>query len=190
MLSALSRFFKIDRATKSQVTIDYPHHEAHEGKFYSVHYADLSMASGDKIILAFKTMLLPEVAHLLIEFSTLLGGKFHLDEGPTWVAETGGVVEIQNRWRKPSMRSSGLLENQAQAGFVASDQMIVNPSNFVSGKELFPDEAFGSSVKVAVGGRSENEAILWPEKTYALVFESSAANNKGQIKAHWYENGC
>ena len=180
----------LDELTDAAIGIDYPHHEIHEGSAFVCDFADMVMADTDTIIFAFKSMAAPVRAHLAMEFTTLVGGNLELWQGATWTAETGAEAPIINR-NLGSSNSSGLLANQAQAGFVAADVLVVNPTGLNTGgaESVHHIYAWGSQSKGSTGGnRDTEELILKPDTAYALVFTGAGANNAGQVIMNWYES--
>ena len=181
----------LDGVTNAIKTITYPHHAIHDGRGFLADTVDETLDDNATIILAFKTMAGTKRAHMLFEFTTLVGGDLRVWEGPTWTAETGTLITIKNRKRLASMTSSGLLENQAQAAFTASDALILNPTglNTAAATSLPHLYAWGKKEKLAGGTtRDGNEWVLKPDTQYAVVFTADGGSNKAQVILDWYEH--
>lgn len=180
----------IDAVSAALVTIPFEHHEAHEGSSFMADLADTSMANGETLILAFKTDATADLrAHVLVSFTTLVGGDLAVFEAPTWTAETGSLVPILNRKREASMGSSTLLEDQAQAAFTASDNLVGNPTGLAGGTLLRRTWAWGRQATIGAGGeRGTKEIILKPGTAYAVVFTAAGASNTCQVCLDWYEH--
>jgi len=171
------------------VWISFEHHEAHAGDSFTCNAVDLVMALNDTLILAFKTPAGTKRTHVVMSFSTLVGGDLQMLEGPTWNNQTGSKHPIYNRKREAVMNSSTLLEDQAQVGFVASDNLILNPVNLAGGTDIHNIWAFGKKDKLSAGSmRDLEELILKPDTQYAMIFTSNGANNKAQVILNWYEH--
>ena len=122
-------------------------------------------------------------------FTTLVGGELEILEAPTWDNQSGTKAPIINRKRETSMTSSGLLEDQAQAGFVASNNIILNPTTVAGGTSIQVIYAWGERGRFLAGNaRDEWELILKSDTQYAAVFTAIGGGNKAQILLDWYEH--
>lgn len=182
------RLAEFDSLFKTLPSIDSAHSEVHEGDTFATGAVDITLANTETLALAFKTMAGTKRAHLVMEFSTLTGGHIELIEGPTWTNQTGTKNPIHNRKREASMKSSGLLEDQAQAEFVASDNVILNPAVLAGGTALHTVYGFGKKEKFPAGGRDLTEWLLKPDTQYAVKFTSDAGSNMAQLILCWYEH--
>lgn len=183
-----SRLAEFDNLFKVPIVVDVAHHEIHEGDSFHVDAEDTSLANAATIIIAFKTMAGTKRAHMTGAFSTLVGAHVELTEGPTWDNQSGTLLPIYNRKREGSMGSSGLLEDQAQAGFVASDNMILNPTTVAGGTIISTLFAFGSKHSGGSQARGVDEWILKPETQYAIILTADGAANAAQLIIDWYEH--
>ena len=179
----------LDSLSEAMTMVNAEHHEIHEGVSFITDIVDESMANSDTLTLAFKTPTGTKAAHLIVDFATLAGGHVDLIEGPTWDNQTGTKSPIYNRKRETSMTSSILLEDQAQASFIASDNVILNPTNLVSGTIIHDLWGFGAKEKFGAVGRDVEEFILKPDTQYAVRFTSDSGSNKGHLILNWYEIG-
>ncbi len=183
-----SRQAEFDTVFQIPITIGVEHHEIHEGDAFHSGGVDTSMANTDTLILAFKTPPGTKRVHILHSFVTLTGGHLEIIEGLTWTNQTGTKQAILNRKREASMDSSGMLEDQAQAGFVASDNMILNPTGLSGGTVIHTHYAYGEKNFFAGQGRGTEEFILKPDTQYAFRFTADAASNAAQIMLNFYEH--
>lgn len=198
-MSILRAFFLIDPDDNTRrgefnslfpvpVVINVPHHEIHEGGSFTSNGVDTSMGLNDTLILAFQTPAGTKRAHVLHRFITLTGGHIEVIEGPTWDNQTGALQPIYNRKREAAMGSSVLLEDQAQAGFVASDNLILNPTTVAGGTVIHTLYAYGNKNSFTGAARDTDELLLKPDTQYAYKFTSDAASNAAQIMLDWYEH--
>ena len=182
----------VDSVSGALITITQAHHETHEGDAFVADFLDESMADDDTIVLVFKTMTGSTMrAHMITQFSTLVGGDLKLWEGATWTAESGTSINIRNRKRGASMDSSGLLADQAQAGFVAADVIHANPTGLNTGSAVLLQDivAWGKKDKLLAGGSRDNdEWLLKPDTQYAVVFTAEGGSNKAHVILNWYEH--
>ena len=170
------------------VMIDVAHAEIHEGDSFHCGGVDTAMDDTHTLIIAFKTPAGAKRVHLFHNFVTLTGGHLAIIEGPTWTNQTGTKQPIHNRKREASMDSSGLLEDQAQAGFLASDNMILNVTGLSGGTTIHIHYAFGLKNKFSGEGRGTAEWILKPDTRYAIKFTSTAGRPAAQIMLDSYEH--
>jgi len=181
----------VDSITGVAIGITNAHHEAHEGDSFVACFVDETMSDAETIILAFKTPAGTKRVHMLLQFETLVGGSLKLWEGATWDAQTGTQAVITNRKRVTVPGSSGVLANQAQAGFVAAGVVNANPTNFSVGAATLVKDAYawGQRNQILAGGaRDTEEVLLKPETQYAAVFAAIGNSNKAHVILNWYEH--
>ncbi len=170
------------------VMIDVSHHEIHEGDSFTCNAIDLTLASAATMSLAFKTPSGTKRVHIFHRFVTLTGGHVEVTEGPTWTNQSGAKQAIYNRKREASMGSSGMLEDQAQAEFVASNNMILEPGSISGGTVIHTSYAFGRKNQFTGANRETDELILKPDTQYTYKFTSDAADNSANMVLDWYEH--
>lgn len=181
------RAVRLDPSTHSLITTDCAHTAIHEGESFFSEAVEFGIASGGTLVLAFKTPTNTRKAHLLVDFMTLLGSHCEILEGPTWDNQSGSLSPIFNRNRESS-NSSTLLEDQGQASFIASDNLILNPTGLSGGTALPNGYAFGAKNKIGAGAsRSAREIVLKPDTQYAVVLTSDASSNDGFLSLNWHE---
>lgn len=180
-----------DRILNSEVFQESEHAHIHGKHTFLCDAADTEMGDGDALVMAFKTPPGITRAHMVVDFSTKIGGLLELWEGPTWNETTGTPESIIQRFREASPESSVLLENEGQVAFLASDAMIVNPTNFsvATATRLHHIYGWGSQSRgVTDKGEDRDEFPLMPDQTYATRYIALGGNNAGQIFHRWYEH--
>jgi len=192
----LDQILLMDEMSSSPVSITFPHHKIHNGDSFTTNFTDETLADAETIILAFKTATGKEKVHLFAFFSTLVGGSLNIWEGATWTTNTGVVNPIINRRRDENPKSSGMREDLTSTPtFMATGNILSNPT--LTGGVVTPtgatsldkQYAWGERGKIGAGNlRDENEFILKPDTTYAIVFTAIGASNKAQINLNWYES--
>jgi hypothetical protein len=186
--SDASRQQEFDPLFKAPLWIDIGHHEIHEGDAFLCSYADISMANTDTFVVAFKTIAGTKRMHLLYSFNTLAGGHLDIYKDSTWDAETGSLLPIYNHLQLDTSASSTMLENQSTAGFTATDNLILDPTNLSHGTKVIPsDYVFGNNQKSGET-RSTAEIILEPDTLHTILFTADGGSNAGQVKLNWYEH--
>lgn len=192
----LDEILLLDALSGASVGITSPHHRIHVGDAFTTNFTDETLADAETMILAFKTPVGPKRVHLFAFFSTLVGGSLNIWEGATWTTTTGTVNPIINRRRDENPKPSGIREDlTATPAFTATGNMLSNPTltggvvTPTGAESLDKQYAWGEKGKVGAGYlRDENEFILKPNTTYAIIFTAIGASNKAQINLNWYEN--
>lgn len=182
------RLAEFDNLFKVPIVIDVGHHEVHEGDAFVCDAIDDTMGDNDTLALAFKTMAGTKRVHMLVGFTTLVGGLLELVEAPTWDNQSGAQHPIYNRLRQASMGSSGLLEDESSAGFLATDNLILNPTTLAGGTVIHSISAYGTKNFFSGAGRDVEEFILKPATQYAYRFTADGGSNAAHITLNWYEH--
>ncbi len=181
----------VDGITDSITTVTFEEHALHVGSSFASDFVDETLGDGDTIILAWKTPSAPMFTHMVVGFTTLVGGDLTLWEGVTWTTGTGVLNPILNR-RRDSATTSGLLEDlTATPVFTATGNVLSNVVGLNTGAatQLHHLHAWGIRNRLAAGGaRDTEEWILDPDTLYALVFTADGAANKAEVIANWYEH--
>jgi len=183
-----TRQMAFDAMFKVPYTLDNAHHEIHDGTCFHTSKADTAMATAATLALCFKTAATQSRVHMFVHFTTLTGGHVEIIEGPGWTNQTGTKTPIYNRRRQDTMGSSGMLEDQAQAGFVASDNVIYNASAVSGGVVIYSMYAYGAKNRFSGAARGESEWVLNSSTQYVVKFTSDAASNKAGLHMDWYEH--
>jgi hypothetical protein len=169
-----SDFIKIDSTTNAIFTIDYPHHEIHEGDHYFVKAID-TLGSGDSLIFC---MTVPDTirqAHLTFDFGSQLSALFLVYEGAT--CTPGNTVTAYNNNRNSS--NASMLTIETGVG-ITSPGTLIEVHGLGSGTN--PGQA-----RTGESGR-DSELILKRNSTYLFIFISGAAANRIDYDANWYEH--
>jgi len=195
-IKSLDEIILQDSLTNAMVQISYPHHEVHDGCSFTTVFTDETLADAETIVLAFKTPRGTKRIHLLLMFTTLVGGSLNIWQDATWTTTTGVVNPIINRKQEEDTKVSGVTEDLTTTpAFTATGNILSNPT--LTGGVVTPagatsldkQYAWGEKGKIGAGYlRDENEFILRPDTTYAIVFTSIGAANKAQVSLNWYEH--
>jgi hypothetical protein len=170
------RRFQFDADTVALITIDYPHHEVHEGSAFtaagllSAHASEL--ANDGTVLAAFQVGALP--AHIV--WSVKCGGDFEytIYEGGSAVTTTGTVTPINMNRNSTATAGGTLFKISAGA----------------SGTALWTDFVPGGSGPLSPGGQSNRglEWILAANTFYYMeIINRSGAGQMVGIEAEWYE---
>lgn len=175
-----------DGSTGSFVSIDFPHHEAHEGDSFISDAVSGSLGLNDTLSLAFKTPDSTKLAHIIFGLVTKAAGHICIIEGASWDNQSGSLNPIFNR-RRESLNNSILLEDSGQATFTATDNIILDPTNITGGTEIHDLYTFQQQ-NTTFERRDDREFILKPDTTYVFQYVADSGANAGQIILIWYEH--
>ncbi len=182
----------IDELSGAIETITDAHHHVHEGEAFVADFTNSALGDTETINICFKTPVGTKRANLVGEFTSLVGGEFEIWEGPTWTTGSGNTQEAVNRFRKPAMTGTGMLEDKtATPSFTATNNVLIDTLglNTTPAMRIHHWHAWGKKEKISAGGaRDTSEIILKPDTTYAALFTAVGASNKAQIVLNWYEH--
>ena len=178
-LSAAFTAFKaaLDSTTEAIKTIDYAHHEIHEGNHFKSGYQDTSMAASDVINLLFVT---PDTAvwgHWTLVGQSTGEAVIQVFEGTT-VSGNGTAVA---RWNR----------NRNLAAVNESDILVFHtPTITGDGTKMSEKWIGGTGFKADVGGgtRGDSEYVLKQNTNYLVRLTAVGAGIKGAIGGDWYEH--
>jgi hypothetical protein len=157
----------VDSETDAVATIDYPHHERHEGK---------SWCAGGTAVLGNNALDMVTIqtsntrAHLLISAKGTAAGNVALYET---VVSTGSAAKTMFNHDRNSARAPKITTQ-------------VTSILTTTGTAIWQDR-FGAGQIAGGSTRTEGETILKTDTKYALVIQSNAASNGTAWFLDWYE---
>lgn len=164
-----------DKATSDLVSISHPHHEIHEGNYYSFCHYNESLANAGTIQFIITSPDTENFNHFRFSFSSTLKIKFELFENTTH--NLGASQTIINRNRNFNDTPDTLLNTSAGGGV---DGNLIDCSSFGS-----------PSVGVVGGGGGQSsqsvEWVLKPNTKYLLKLTSGSNDNNVSLNLNWYE---
>lgn len=163
-----------DEVTRAVKTIDYAHHEIHEGNHYYVQTTDADLDNGQSLVLRLNTPNTVRWDHFTPFVSSSLGGVLYLYENPTLTTPGTALVEHNRDRNSPN---------------TATLQAFVKPAITANGT-LLQTVHIGTYGKKGDDGavREQNEWILRQNEDYLLIFTSHADDNEVALGADWYEH--
>ena len=171
-----------DRSTQVQMSIDYSHHEAHEGSMYHAHTSAAGGAA-TKATISFTTPNTAKWFHVVFFYRSNVEAIFTMGEGATVTAVSGTDYKARNRNRNIADASTAVSAGSAggatfvtEGGTVTSFGTIIDPDHFGSGQKT------GGEV------RASAEWVLKKGTTYAFEVESQAATSEVGLALTWYEH--
>ncbi len=184
---------RMDASTHSLQTIDYAHHQIHNGSSFTCHYTQDVTDTNDRSIIAFKTPNTNKYLHITASASATAVSRASVIEAPTITDNQGTTLAIYNRRRVGNPATSIVIDTSQTPDTTGSAMYfsIVDMAQVTGGTVLatIPLGATTSPVK-SIGGlaRSQQEWILKPNTLYAFQVESlDASDNTHWIELDWYE---
>jgi len=177
---------KFDSLFQAIYTMPVEHHEIHDAHSFMTGYADITLGLNATIIFAFKTPAGSKLLHMVVGFETLVKAHVDIIEAPGWSASTGSQNPVYNRNREDA-GSSVILENTT-GSFIASDNVILDPSSFTGGTIIDTLYAFGVKNKSSGSNRGIDEIVLAANTNYGVRLTSDDGSNAAHLKLSWYEH--
>jgi hypothetical protein len=184
-----------DDVSGSIRTVDFAHHEIHEGDAFTVHYSVTTAATdAHRTAIMFATPDSTTKGHFIVTASASHPAEVIINEGPTLAdAGDGTDLVIKNRNRTSTATSTmASLEDTPTVGSVTTmdnaEWTAVGPS---AGLELVHVYLAGGDGPFAVGGttRSVQEWVLDTDTIYLVYLENTGANaNTHSLHLDWYEH--
>ena len=166
-----------DAVTNAINTIDYGHHEIHEGSGYFVTYSALANDT-DLIEVRIQTPNTTKWAHMQIVIDVALAGTAQLWRGTTKTHEAGNAITPMNR-NHNSSNTSGLTICHTPGGTESAGSAL---TRYIG--------AATTNGRVNTGGEggSRAEFILAQNTAYLIRVTSRADANALSIILDWYEH--
>ena len=181
---------RMDDETGTLVTIEFEHHEAHEGSMFACHYVQEVSDTNDRSIIAFKTPNTTKRIHLLWGASATAAAHFYIFEGPTIASAVGADLTIFNKERN-SLTASVVLSTKDGVAGKATYFTEATMGQVTGGTEIAHEWiGAGSKGKAQAGAsRGSIEWILKANTIYSFELKSADANdNSHTLILSWYEH--
>ena len=173
-----------DSTTNATKTVDYPHHEVHDGRAFVV--TDVSeLGDGGIRRIRFQTPDTTRWSHMIPTITTGLAAQAWLYEATTLQHVVANVLTPRNRNRN-STNVSGMtichtpLGNSSSSSGEAVEVILATQAWGTPGKGASP--GFGGSA------RGSAEWVLKQNTAYLVEVISAAASNAVSIELDWYEH--
>ncbi len=155
------------------ITVDYAHHEIHEGThFVAFHNAPLGNGGTYQLLINTPAASTGKDIHLIIETRGSAESNIVFREG-TVVSDVGSAMSEVNR-NRTSLNIAGTI--------------ITLAPTITSLGEVLMELHFGSGPQMGGDDRSENEWNLAPGTLYLVNATSEAGSNDLSILIDWYED--
>ena len=185
---------RIDGSTNSLQTIEYEHHEIHQGSTFSVHIDNTTANTNDhRTLVGFETPDNTKWLHMVFTASASSAAEVFLVEGVTIDDDEGTEIVALDRNRNTANTSTILsLQNPAVAGSVTwMLEAEIADATFSYVRILDHAQLVAGSGPKALGGtaRATREWILDQGIKYAIWVQNVGASvNLHEIHLDWYEH--
>lgn len=181
MKSSIGAGLRNDRVAGAGLTIDYTHHEIHEGDAFVTSYLAESKNDGQTIAISFLTG--AKYLHIFWVASSSGAAFFRIYENPTITDNSGSPQTVFNHNRN-SLTVSTVIDrsqNPDVAGQATKDPAITG-----AGTLLF-EEPIGGANRSGGESRNDEEIVLKPNEEYVFIVESNGSGLTLGIVLSWYE---
>jgi hypothetical protein len=181
-----------DTTTGSAKTIDFAHHECHDGDYFCGYITGTAKGDGDFSTIYMKTPNTARWIHMYCQWSSAGAAYFRIREYPVVTANTGSHKIVTNKNRNSS-NTSAVLDNETVpvANYISTDVTIADRTPSTAGDKgglVIWEEYSGTAKQVGGSGRSEAEFILKQDRVYVFELESDAAANILSLQLYGYEH--
>ena len=170
--------------------ISFEHKELHDGDMYMAYNDELTMQTTETINFAFKTPAsTTKEIHMIIDFSTLVGGTLEVLEAATWTAQTGTAFVPINKNRLSS-NTSEILGNETTTTFTTANEIAYDVTTVLTTNATTIEfvRAATAANKEQAPVRAQRELILKSSTTYVIRFTAVGNSNSGFLRLVWYEH--
>jgi hypothetical protein len=175
---------RVDATTHVLTTIDYAHHEIHDGSSYFICTTNEDFDTAELLNITFTTPALTVAGiHILFKVSNTAASRFEILEAPTVTANSGSALAVYNM-----NRNSANVTSVKSIATVPISGATLTSTVTVDGTVIYTDLAgLGRD-----GGYSEKthsgEIILKASTTYVFRLTGLADNGLASINLSWYEH--
>ena len=180
---------KTDKATHAHMTIDYPHHEIHDGNAFYVMYIVASLgamaAPDDMVTLTFKTPNTTKWSHFQFLGKGTAGWRLRFIEAPSggFTSPTGQLVPLNHN--RNSSNTSGIFEPTG----VTVNEVDYDSILATGGVTLWDDylEGAGGPFAAGTGSGGRDELMLKQNTVYQLSLYG-VDTDPATLYMNWYEH--
>lgn len=168
----------IDSVSGARTSIEFAHHETHEGEHFTYSQVDADFDIADAVELLIVTPDTAKWAHMVFTIDAQLDTNVKLYETATHTVLA--AQDVFNNNRNSAVANTTTVNTHNDDG--ADGDLIF--------ESQFGIDTGGGANRIAGGGqsRAEQEWILKQNTKYLLVVTSGSDNNVLSIKLSWYEH--
>ena len=184
---------KVDEHTGGIATMDWAHHEVHEGDAFSCHYNNDVTNVGEMTIIAFNTPNTTKWIHLVTQVTSTAASYFAIYEAADLDLDEGTDLTIYNRDRNSATAATVTsIETAPEAGKATSfTEVQAAGATLATTGEIHREYMGSGSGQTASGGESRgtHEWILDQGVQYAFVMVGTTTDDcTHNIVLTWYEH--
>ena len=170
----------VDENTRAVATIEYPHHEIHEGNHF--HYSEVEDLPVNNVLdIQITTPNTTEWAHMTVEFEVESETEWWVYENVTINVAGAAITEINDN------RNSAHANTTELAIITNINIANANADTAIVGATLLFHGIAGAGKKIGGQGSSRQELILKQDEDYTLRFEATVAGYIAPL-IRWYEH--
>ncbi len=168
---------QIDDITEGVVTIDFPHHEIHEGDSYRADYTDTAMGNTEYIGIAFTTPTATTARmHAFAMFSSKASAHLDIIRSPSISGGTALTAFNRAEFSTNTSAAANIKSYDSTAGDAITGGTIIHDLYAFAGKQSGNEK------------RDDEEIVLKPNTVYGYKLIADEASNAGQVLLNWYEH--
>jgi len=165
----------LDKATFAFKTIDFAHHEVHEGCAYYA-WKHATLANGEVAALSIVTPNTTKWAHLIVNIRATAGAEFVITEGGTI---TPGTVFVPRNHNRNSLTASVVAVTAGQTGATLPT---------TTGTDIVYREDLSAAGRIQWIRQNGNEIILKQNTGYLFEVTNGVNANVVSMVLEWYEH--
>ena len=170
---------RIDTVTDAKNTVDWNHHQIHEGDSFHISVRDSDLDTDAELKVAFKTPNTTIWGHCRVKGSNTVNGEFKFLEAATVTADTGSQISITNRNRN-SATTSGMLDMGASA---TANKATLGATVTDDGTVIYQELLGAYNAKAETG-----EFVLKKNTVYVARIIGNADNGRASLHMDWDEH--
>lgn len=175
---------RIDMVTHALETIEYEHHEIHNGSMFHAENYNASVAAGATINIYLKTPDTTKWSHIVAKWASGGAAIFRIYEAPTITANTGTNGKESFNHNRNSLTASVNLDN---AAVPVAGKYGIDVTKTADGTLLNTDyDGIGKSFSGE--GEHNNEYMLKQNTVYLFEVEAVGNNITLSLNLNWYEH--
>lgn len=176
----------IDEVTGAITTIEYEHHEIHEGCAFKsdINTEDLKNEGANNALhISFTTSNMARWTHLVVYGWASGAADLSIVEAPTGGVAGGSNLAVFNRDRNSSTASTMISTDDT-----AANQLTQDATAPTGGTEIHHWKLGAGKNKIGGDNRGNEEFILRQNTKYSLRMTSAVAVTRAQLTLEWYEH--
>jgi hypothetical protein len=180
---------RVDAISHVLETIDYAHHEIHDGKMFMVQYGITTGNDADAFCIALKTPATTPICHMFWDVSCSAPATFRVCELTTLDVDEGTEADVINCDRNSANTSLVLSSATAPvAGHLSTySEAQMAGANFAAGTVVVSNN-LAAGGKTGGSSRSDFEIILKVNTRYAFTMAAvGEISNIMSMTLKWYE---